>query len=67
MWGTQEDSEAVEDLAISVTKEMTALSLLFQLLIKRRVFSKDACFLSYTEDRSKDIHKNKLDHIQTQL
>jgi hypothetical protein len=30
--------------------------------------TKDACFLSYLEDRSKDkhIHKNKYDHIQTQ-
>jgi hypothetical protein len=30
---------------------------------------KDACFLSYVEDRSKDkhVHKSKHDHIQTQL
>jgi hypothetical protein len=30
---------------------------------------KDACFLSYVEDRSKDkhIHKNKHDHKYTQL
>jgi hypothetical protein len=31
--------------------------------------TKDACFLSYMEDRSKEKHKhkNKNDHIQTQL
>jgi hypothetical protein len=30
--------------------------------------TKDACFLSYVEDRSKyyHIHKSKHDHIQTQ-
>jgi hypothetical protein len=31
--------------------------------------TKDACFLSYVEDTSNDkhIHKNKHDHIQTQM
>jgi hypothetical protein len=37
---------------------------------KHRIRStKDACFLSYLEDRAKDkhIYKNKHDHIQTQM
>jgi hypothetical protein len=35
----------------------------------RKGNTKSPCFLSYVEDKSKDkhIHKNKLDHIQTQV